>query len=331
MKKITVLITIDTEHSVGGAFRDSTLKPVGNAKRIYGRVNGGEYGIPMMMDIVDRYGIPLTFFVEVLNHHYFGSAATSEVCRYILERGHDVQLHLHPTFINFSEKRPGAKPYSDCMSAYSLEAQTALIQQGVAILNDYCGRPPVAFRAGNYAADINTLRALKTNNLKIDSSYNLAFPNLSRMICPKELNDVTRIEGIWELPITTFRQTLPGIPKFRPLDLNGVSFGEIRALLENARKGKGPGFVTVILHSFSFLIPGDIQYRNCRINTVVRRRFTNLCRYLAEHPDSFSPLSLSGAHQALPPGPNTQPPGPPSFFSMPPHLTLARLFQQLFS
>ena len=330
MKKITVLITIDTEHSVGGAFRDSTLKPVGNAKRIYGRVNGGEYGIPMMMDIADRYGIPLTFFVEVLNHHYFGSAATSEVCRYILERGHDVQLHLHPTFINFSEKRPGAKPYSDCMSAYSLEAQTALIQQGVAILNDYCGRPRCLSRrelCRGYKHPSRPENQQPQNRLLLQPGFSESKPH----DLPKELNDVTRIEGIWELPITTFRQTLPGIPKFRPLDLNGVSFGEIRALLENARKGKGPGFVTVILHSFSFLIPGDIQYRNCRINTVVRRRFTNLCRYLAEHPDSFSPLSLSGAHQALPPGPNTQPPGPPSFFSMPPHLTLARLFQQLFS
>lgn len=328
MKKINVLITIDTEHSVGGAFQDSSLKPVGNGKRVYGRVNGREYGIPMMMDIADRYGIPLTFFVEVLNHHYFGPAATSEVCRYILERGHDVQLHLHPTFINFSQEHPAAKRYSDRMSAYSLDAQTALVQEGVEVLTHYCGRPPVAFRAGNYAADINTLRALKANNLKIDSSYNLAFRKLSRMICPKEFNDVIRIEGIWELPVTTFRQALPGRAKFRPLDLNGVSFGEIRALLENARKGKGPDFVTCILHSFSFLKPGDIQYRNCRINAVVRRRFANLCRYLAAHPDSFSPLSLSNAHPALPLDP---PPETPSFMSMPPHLTLGRLFQQLFA
>ena len=38
MPKVKVFITIDTEHSIGGAFADPVLKPVGNAHRIFGRI-----------------------------------------------------------------------------------------------------------------------------------------------------------------------------------------------------------------------------------------------------------------------------------------------------
>lgn len=101
MPKVTVFITVDTEHSIGGAFSDPKLKPVGNEKRIFGKIGDKTYGIPLIMDIADADKIPTTFFVEVLNKHHFGEAETREVCKYILDRGHDVQLHLHPNYLTF--------------------------------------------------------------------------------------------------------------------------------------------------------------------------------------------------------------------------------------
>lgn len=67
--KTNVFITVDTEHSIGGAFSNPNLKPVGNEKRIYGKIGNKYYGIPLIMDIADEYGIPLTFFVEVMNKY----------------------------------------------------------------------------------------------------------------------------------------------------------------------------------------------------------------------------------------------------------------------
>jgi len=79
MPRINVFITVDTEHSIGGAFRDKNLKPVGNEKRIWGKIGEKSFGIPLMMDIVETFDIRLTFFVEVLNKHYFGEDETKKV------------------------------------------------------------------------------------------------------------------------------------------------------------------------------------------------------------------------------------------------------------
>jgi len=281
MSKINVFLTIDAEHSIGGAFADPALHPVGNDKRIYGRINGQEYGIPLIMDIADRYGIPLTFFVEVLNKYYFGEEETREVCKYILSRGHDVQLHLHPNFLNFKEENPGVQRYRDNMSSYSLEEQTALIAEGKELLTRYCGRPPVAFRAGNYGADTNTLKALKANGIFMDSSYNAAFPTHSRRICAEQLNDAVEIDGVWELPITNFIENVPLMGRrLKPLDLNGVSFFEMQSVVEQACQGRAPDNLTFILHSFSFVKSLDAQYSRCKVRHYAVKRFENLCRLL---------------------------------------------------
>lgn len=326
MPKPNVFITIDTEHSIGGAFADPALKPVGNDKRIYGRVDGKEYGIPLIMDIADRYGIPLTFFVEVLNKYYFGEDETREVCEYILGRGHDVQLHLHPNYLNFKEEKPEAQRYRDNMSAYSLEEQTTLIGEGKELLTRYCERPPVAFRAGNYGADVNTLKALKANGILIDSSYNAAFPKHSRRIHAAQLNDAIEIEGVWELPITNFIEKVPLIGRrFKPLDLNGVSFLEMQSVIDQTYRGQGPGNLTFILHSFSFVRALNAQYSRCKVRHYVVKRFEKLCGLLQERQNDLACWNMAdfaGQRQV------TTGAGIANFAQVAPHLSIMRGIEQ---
>lgn len=324
---LKVCITIDTEHSIGGAFEHPGLRPVGNERRVYGRVEGREYGIGLIMDIADRYGIPLTFFVEVLNKHYFGEGETREVCQYILGRGHDVQLHLHPNYLTFKTAEPGRKYRPDNMSAYDLAEQCVLVGEGLELLTRYCGRPPVAFRAGNYGADGNTLKALKAHGMLIDSSYNAAFPQPSRRLCAAPLNDAAQLGGIWELPITNFVEALPlRERRLKPLDVNGVSFAEMRTVLEKALAGEGPAHMTFILHSFSFLRALDVQYRRCRVRHYVVERFEALCRYLAGLPGRIACLTLAGlAEKGWPPPAGT---GAHHYPSMPARLSVLRVFEQ---
>ena len=324
MPKPNVFITIDTEHSIGGAFENPTLKPVGNDKRIYGRIDGKAYGIGLIMDIADRYGIPLTFFVEVLNKYYFGEGETREVCEYILGRGHDVQLHLHPNYLNFKENDPAQRRYLDNMSAYDLENQVALIGEGNELLTRYCGRPAVAFRAGNYGADRNTLKAVKANGLIFDSSYNAAFPRHSGRISEELLNDGRELEGVWELPVTNFIEKVPlRGERSKPLDLNGVSFGEMKAVVEQACCGKGPLNLTFILHSFSFVKALDVQYSRCKVRNYVVKRFENLCRLLHDKNNELTCWNLSkfSAGGGLVSSPSYWP-------EVAPHLSVLRAFEQ---
>lgn len=280
MSKVNVFITIDTEHSIGGAFRDPSLKPVGNDKRIFGRIKGKEYGIPLIMDIADEYGIPLTFFVEIFNKYYFGEAETREVCEYILKRGHDVQLHLHPCWLNFKEPDPGKLRYKDNMSAYSLQQQIDMIAEGKELMEKYTGKSPVAFRAGNFGADSNTLFALAKKGFVMDSSYNRRYHKDERIKVEYDLNDVQKINGIHELPVTCFiqRHIFPG-GRIRPLDINGTGFEEIRYVLNHAINS-GMNAVTIVMHSFSFIKAHDSQYCKCSIRKNIIKRYANLCSFI---------------------------------------------------
>lgn len=288
MVKTRVFITVDTEHSIGGAFQDPTFKPVGNDLRIFGKIQGREFGIPMIMDIADEFGLPVVFFLEVLNYHYFGKDETRKVCEYILGRGHDVQLHLHPNYLNFKEPLPGLLKYRDNMAFYSSEDQYRLISEGRSLLMEYGVSNPVAFRAGNFGADHNTLQALAENDFKFDSSYNLAYPYTMQDI-KKDcvINDLTAMGSILELPVTCFEENIPCIRRrIKPLDINGAGFGEIREILEYCNK-KHFSCVTIILHSFSFYQARDPQYHSVRIIHPVIKRFRKLCHYLSRQNDQF--------------------------------------------
>ena len=165
--KIRVFITVDTEHSIGGAFYKPNLSPIGNDKRIYCKINGKDYGIPLIMDILDAYQLKATFFLEVLNKYYFGEEESREVCQYIIKRGHDPQLHIHPNYQNFKKESwvnlDEKSKFSDLMANYNLNDQIELIAEGKDLLTKYGVERPIAFRAGCFGADFNTLAALKEN------------------------------------------------------------------------------------------------------------------------------------------------------------------------
>lgn len=298
LSRVNVFLTVDTEHSIGGAFRNQNLKPVGNEKRIMGRFKGRAWGIPLLMKIADGFGLPLTFFVEVLNHHFFGRKESEEVCGKIIRNGHDVQLHLHPNYRNFLLKRPQELRFPDWMSAYDGEEQERMLAEGVGLLSEYGCKKPVAFRAGCFAADEETLKALYRQGFFIDSSYNAAFLNDSCHLPDRKINDAARWHGIVELPITNFREVAHVRPScLKPLDINGASFKEIEAALRFASARK-MNCVTVLLHSFSFIKAYDVQYSRIRIRRSVIRRFRNLCRFLKENSSVFKVRTMGELTEA---------------------------------
>lgn len=322
-----VLITVDTEHSIGGAFQNPALKPVGNAKRVYGKIGDLCFGIPLIMDIAEEHSLKVVFFVEVLNKYYFGEDATHEVCNLIMHRGHEVQLHLHPNYLNFREPSPQARIYKDNLYGYTANQQVALIAEGKALLQKYGIRNPAAFRAGNYGFNRHTLAALKQNGFLYDSSYNRCFLQPTQELDGLIINDAYMIDGICEMPITNFLERIPlGPLRPKPLDINGVSTQELIRTLEWALESGWPRHITVILHSFSFIEPRDMQYSQMKPRTHVIKRFRNLCRYLADHRDKFK---VTGFSDLTPPDSNDGALSP-KFYCMPSTITMLRMTQQLF-
>lgn len=294
--KVNVFITVDAEHSIGGAFSDPTLNPVGNDKRIFGKIGNKEYGIPLIIEIARRYDLPLTFFVEVFSKSYFGEDETKKVCDYILDKGYEIQLHLHPLFLNFGRPNPKELFYEATINSYNEDTQAEMIEAGKDILIRYGVKDPIAFRAGGFAADLNTLIALRRNGILIDSSYNRRYLGFPCKLNTLDINDLYKVMGVLELPITNFIEFswLGGRPK--PLDINGVSFYEIKRVLEMAPICELFN-ITILMHSFSFIHNSDVQYWKVRPRWGVIRRFEKLCEYLNNNKEIFNVRTIGSLIQ----------------------------------
>jgi hypothetical protein len=297
MDKINVFITVDTEHSIGGAFSNPDLNPVGNKRRIYGQIGEKKYGIPLIMDIADAFELKLSFFLEVFNKYYFDESETREVCQYILNRNHDIQLHIHPNYLNFNCEVPGKLKYSDFISDFTFNRQKELLSEGRDLLVKYGASMPVAFRAGSYGASLSTLKALKETGFLIDSSFNRAYCNETCFIPESDINDLIEMEGIWEFPITNFIENSHiRASRFMPMDLSGVSFQEMKQVLDHSTEN-GPNNITIILHSFSFIKAFDVQYNKIRPRKTVIKRFEKLCRFLAENSHRFNVMTFGSLNK----------------------------------
>lgn len=324
-----VYLTIDVECSPGGVFSDPEMPPRGYDLQVWGRFNGQPrgWGIGFIMEELERHDLRGTFFVEAFGGQYFGRAGLAEVCAEITGRGHDVQLHLHPGMLNLV---PGADEQvallSDCFHGYDLEAQTDLLRRGLATLLECGARPPVAFRAGNFAADATTWTALRRVGLPVSSNYNLAYihrPDQAAARRFQQARDVRRAirtdtcrlppdpprndlfnvppalergsdsRPLLELPITCIRALgRNGRRQYRHLAIPALSAAEMIQALRMARR-QALRHVAVILHSFDFVRTDDA--RNClgRPITAHVRRFRKVCEWLARNTDAFEVVTVA--------------------------------------
>jgi hypothetical protein len=61
----------------------------------------------------------------------------------------------------------------------------------------------------------------------------------------------------------------------------------------NQAKESGPRNITIIMHSFSFLKPYDVQYNKVRPRGNVIQRFQRLCQFLEENVRFFEVRTFS--------------------------------------
>ena len=109
------------------------------------------------------------------------------VFEFLLERNQDVQLHLHPTYRFYAESlraramdqeyQPPSK--NDLLSGFDETTQMELIGQATSLYRQFVGEPPVAFRAGCFAANRTTLRCLASCRMLLDTSFNPCYRSWS--------------------------------------------------------------------------------------------------------------------------------------------------------
>lgn len=286
--KPSVYITFDVECSMGGAWGGTGLKPVPPSRAIMGEVGRQKLGLPLICDILERNGLAATHFVEAFTEEQGFEGQTEGICRYLTERGQDVQLHIHPNHKHYGDMLAG-RDYVQCdqMADLPADQQRDLLVEGARRIRQWTQRPCTGFRAGNMGASEETLAQMPAAELLVDSSYTFCYlGGQCRFADQEAYNGSKRYGQVLELALSGFRQPrLPGLKPAKPLDLVGISFEECR---DGIRRICGSGADAVlILHSFSLMKVRDVQYSRGRPNRVIIRRFERLCRWLAGNREDY--------------------------------------------
>jgi len=279
------------------------VAPLPLERPVFGKYGSRFYGIPLIMDILEEHQLRATFFTEVFCAYVLGHEEVAKVLRLIRERGHDAQLHLHPTYRFYRDFLAGQpRRETDLVYQLTAEEQRDLIGEGVHLFRELSGHLPRAYRAGCYGGSEITLQALRENDVKIDSSYNLAYLGYTCGFQAQGLNAPVVMEGVQEFPVTVFR--VAGSQGYKPLEISAVSVKEILMTMRGLQNA-GCRDIVLVLHSFSLLKNLGVRYDHYRPDHIVIRRLRKLCAALAELKDEVEVAVLGEAdgHSTLPPQP----------------------------
>jgi hypothetical protein len=287
---VNVFITVDTEvwpHYP--SWRETALSKDIDLD-VFGRTQAGEFGISYQMDILNRYELKAVFFVEALFACVVGLDSLRRIVGTVQEKGHEVQLHLHTEWLEWMDPSslPGRRGQN--LKDFSEEEQLLLISQGLQNLRNCGVRDICAFRAGNYGANFDTLRALARIGVRYDTSHNSCY--LDRecgLRTPDLLTQPRLIHGTYEFPISFFTDWLG---HYRHAQLCACSSGEMENALIDASKQGWYSFV-LISHSFELIKGRKGMVKEGFPDRIVIRRFENLCRFLADNKDKFRTTGFS--------------------------------------
>ena len=269
-----VQYTVDTELSLK-LFQEGASAQENFDSSIVGKCRDGEFGIFYQMELLEAAGLTGVFFVDPMPALVYGPGVIARIVQPILERGHEVQLHIHTEWLEFAREHEHAHLRGRNIADFMLDDQIRLLDQARALLMMAGAPQPTAFRAGNFGANDDTLRALSALGVRYDSSFNPAFLMGECAIgLPQQTPPFAEHLGVGIIPVSVIEDR-PG--NIRAVQLCALSAWEMRDALSHAADENWPCF-TIVSHSFELL-----SRDRSRANPIVVRRFQAMCRNIAEH------------------------------------------------
>jgi len=251
-------------------------------------VYGKGFGLPYILDVLRKYDVKATFFVEALGATRWGGKQVARICSDVINAGHEVQLHVHPVIAKIN----GFEDTTDVLRNQDRATQAMLIGRGIEILKE-CGVTVSAFRAGDFAANHDTLAAMRECGLVISSNRDLdrkcSTRSMLNEIFPVR-NDISEWAGIVDVPLTVLKSPVPFLDGYyRHFEVSALGAWEMRYAIASMVKAEY-SCVTVLTHPREFFTKRKDVFWPDRKN---RKRFEALLRFLSRKKDLW--LSQVGA------------------------------------
>lgn len=248
---------------------------------LYGTTPSGVFGVPYLLERLKAHALKATFFVEALSAGIVGLDELKQIVGAIEGDRQETQLQIHTEWLGEVAQEGLPQQYRQHLREFTLDEQCRIIAHGISTL-ERCGAPrSVAMRAGNFGANLDTLRAAAINGLRFDSSHNVAFlgtacdlATLGPLLHPQ------RVAGITEIPVSFFTDYPNHV---RPAQVCACSADELQQALAWAWKNGWLSFV-IVLHSFELL---RRRGKRATPHPLHVARFDALCRFLDKNRDKF--------------------------------------------
>lgn len=281
-KKLKVFLTIDTEV---WEFYQDIEKNVSSG--LWGITEDGEYGLNFQLETFEKYNLKATFFVEPFFSYHSGKKPLETAINNIQASNQEIGLHIHTEWLSGVDVLPfDLDIVHRNIGDFDLPSQVTLIEHARSMIFNYSDNDACCFRAGNYGADNNTLKALHEVGITFDSSYNEPYLNAPcKIITDEILTSPKSIYNTIEIPVSHF-QDYP--THKRHLQLSACSFSEIKDVLLSNWHAEQFSCV-IVLHSFEW-ISRNRKNNTHALDKICLKRFLKLCKYLADNTDKFETL-----------------------------------------
>jgi peptidoglycan/xylan/chitin deacetylase (PgdA/CDA1 family) len=275
-----VLITTDTELSAG--YFKKGLSWNENYARSFagvtdaGMTGGGDYGALWMMRVMNQHHLKGIFFIDPMPALCGGGDQVKRMVGEVLDHGHDVQLHVHTEWLQWLPERGVSLEKSSNISNFSLQEQVDILSEARALLMAAGAPQPTAFRAGNFGANDDTVRALASLGFDWDSSFNAGYMDKGcKIALSKDTIDPVPFHGLTEIPVSAVLEPKGGL---RPAQVCALSFAEMKTALLGAAAQSASHFM-IVSHSFEML-----NRDRTKPSPILIKRFEDLCAFIGNHP-----------------------------------------------
>lgn len=229
MKTINLFLTFDYELPLGGwtvSPENALIEPTNK-----------------ILEICEKFQVSAVFFVDVLSfirfreleNNNFEKSVRKQLAE-IVAKGHDIQLHLHPHWLNSHLENDTYIPSNEYrLSDFDEQEISKMVIQGIDYLNEIAkpinpNYKCLAFRAGGYNLENSSLifKVLEENGIVIDSSIchgycfhsdisNVDYrhvPNMSNWFFADGDYNKPSSSGIYEIPIAGKKKSFFEVPTF---------------------------------------------------------------------------------------------------------------------